>query len=442
MPKAAPEMSAIEVKRLRHPGRGRNVTFAVGGVSGLQLQITPTGARSWVLRTTVGRRRRDIGLGGYPDVTLAQARERARDAKEKIRQGIDPIEARKAIKAALVAAQRRGLTFDEAFRQYCDAKLMELGSDKDRVRWRSSIARYALPHIGDILVDDLNVQDMLRVLEPVWRSKTETASRVRARIEGILAWATVAGHRSGENPARWKGNLDALLPKPSRVAEKGNQPAVALDDMAAWFAALRQHGGTAARALEFLTLCAGRSGEVRGARWDEMDLSSMIWTIPASRMKAEREHRVPLTDAAAAIVEAMPRIEGSPYVFAAPRGGVLSDMTISAVMRRMQARAEANAESAGEDVIRAGWRDPRSGRHAVPHGLRSTFRDWVAERTNFPGEMAEVALAHKVANAVEAAYRRGDMVEKRRRMMGAWADFVSGAGAYSESTVVPFEAAR
>lgn len=425
MPRMVPEMSPLEVKRLVHPGRGRNAVIAVGGVSGLLLQLTPSGARSWILRTTIGNRRRDIGLGSYPDVPLGSARERAREAKEKIRKGIDPIEERKAIKSALAAAQRRGLTFAKAFEGYADAKLSELGSEADRIRWRSSIERYALPHIGPLLVGDLAVQDMLRVLEPIWAEKTETASRVRARMEAILSWATVAGHRSGDNPARWKGNLDTLLPRPSKVADKGNQPTIALDAAPAWFAALRQRTGTAARALEFLMLCASRSGEVRGATWDEFDLDASLWTIPAARMKADREHRVPLSTEAVAIVEAMP--ETSPYVFAAARGGMLSDMTLSAVMRRMQADAESQATKAGQDTGKAGWRDPRNGRPAVPHGLRSTFRDWVSERTEYPRDMAEMALAHAISNEVERAYRRGDMLERRRQMMADWAIFLGAS---------------
>jgi len=427
MPKMVPEMSPIEVKRLTHPGKGRNAMFAVGGVSGLHLQITPGGSRSWILRATVGAKRRDIGLGGYPDVTLAQARERAREAKEQIWRGIDPIEERKAVRAALAAAQKRGLTFADAFGKYAEAKLSELGSDTDRTRWKSSVERYALPHIGALLVNDLTVQDMLRVLEPVWHDKTETASRVRSRIEAILSWATVAGHRTGDNPARWRGNLDALLPKPGRIADKDNQPAVTLDEARPWFAALRQREGTGAKALTVLTLCASRSGEIRGMTWDEIDLDAGLWVIPAERMKMDREHRVPLTDPALAIIHAMPRLADTPFVFAAPRGGMLSDMTLSKVMRDMQERAVKAAEKSGADPDKAGWRDRRSGRPAVPHGLRSTFRDWAAERTDYPRDMAEIALAHKVGGEVERAYRRGDMIEKRRAMMTDWAKFLGVA---------------
>ncbi|WP_134679523.1 tyrosine-type recombinase/integrase [Paracoccus ravus] len=420
MPKLVPELSPIEVKRLSHPGAGRNnAMFAVGGVSGLYLQISPSGARSWILRTTIGSKRRDLGLGSYPDVGLAQARERAREAKDQVWRGIDPIEERKAARAALAASQKRGLTFAEAFNRYTAAKLTELATDKDRVRWRSSIERYALPHIGEMLVDDLAVQDVLRVLEPVWHNRTETASRVRGRIEAILSWATVAGHRTGDNPARWRGNLDQILPKPGRIMDKDNHGAIALDEARAWFSDLQKRDGIAARALEFLTLCASRSGEVRGATWDEIDAKAKIWTISAERMKAEREHRVPLTKQAMTLIEAAPKLADSPYIFAAPRGGQLSDMALSAVMRRMQE----HEEKAG----RKGWLDARSARPAVPHGLRSTFRDWAAERTDYPRDMAEIALAHTVGSDVERAYRRGDQMEKRRAMMADWAMFLGAA---------------
>lgn len=419
MPKVIEEISALDVKRLVHPGGKRNALLSVGGVPGLHLQITPSGGRSWILRATVGKLRRDIGLGGFPAVTLAQARDKARDARAKIESGIDPVEARKATKAALAAAQRRGLTFDAATKSYLETKLEGFRNAKHRQQWENTLATYAAPEIGKMLVQDIESQDVLRVLKPIWSDKTETASRVRGRIEAVLSWATVSGHRTGDNPARWAGNLKELLPAANKVAKSDNQPALALDDAASWFAALRQREGTGARALEFLALVAARSGEVRGARWAEIDLTKNIWSVPSDRMKMDREHRVALSADAVALLKALPRMEGNDLVFPALRGGELSDMTLSAVMRRMH-----EAEVA-ED--RPGFLDRASKRPAVPHGLRSTFRDWVAERTSYPGEMAEVALAHKISNAVEAAYRRGDMMEKRRAMMAAWAGFLGGA---------------
>ena len=412
MPRVSKELGALDVKRLEHPGRGRNVTFSVGGVSGLVLQITPNGGRTWLLRVLVGEKRREIGLGGYPGVTLAQARDRGREAREAIRRGIDPVEKRKAAKAALIASQRRGLTFANAMQSYLDAKLEAFSNAKHRAQWRSTLATYALPDLGGMLVSEIQVQDVLRVLTPIWSDKTETASRLRGRIEAVLSWATVAGHRAGDNPARWAGNFKELMPAASKVAKIGNQPALSLDDAPRWFAALRRRDGIGARALEFLALVAARSGEVRGALWSEIDLDRAMWTVPATRMKMSREHRVPLPPAAVALLLALPRFAGSDLVFPAPRGGQLSDMTLSAAMKRLH---EADVAAGG-----AGFNDRVAKRPAVPHGLRSTFRDWVAERTSYPGEMAEVALAHRIGSAVEAAYRRGDMIEKRRGMMAAW----------------------
>lgn len=412
MPKKARELSALEVKRLEHPGHRNNATFAVGGVDGLLMQVTPTGARSWLLRCKVGDKRRHIGLGGFPDVSLAQARERARAARELIWQGIDPIEHKRATTAALVATQKRGLTFERAMERFLEIKLTEFDNEKHRKQWRATLDGYAVPALGGMLVSDIGVADIQRTLDPIWTTKTETASRLRGRIEAVLAWATVAGHRDGDNPARWRGNLDAILAKPSRIAKTEHHPALALNDASMWFADLRGRIGAATRGLEFMAMTGARSGEVRGAVWSEIDLSARLWTIPANRMKADREHRVPLTDEAVTLLQALPRMEGSAFVFSAVRGGELSDAALSACMKRINA------------TRLNGYLDPRSGRPAVPHGLRSTFRDWAAERTDYPRDMAEIALAHTVGSAIERAYRRGDMVEKRRAMMASWGRFL------------------
>ena len=417
MPKVAEELTALDVKRLAHPGGKRNVLVSVGGVPGLHMQLTPRGGRSWVLRAKVGTLRRDIGLGGFPAVTLSQARDKAREARAKIEGGIDPVEERKAVKAALIAAQRRGLTFADAVDRCLAAKLDAFNNPKHRQQWENTLAAYAAPDLGKMLVQDITTQDVLRVLQPLWSDRTETASRLRGRIEAVLSWATVAGHRTGDNPARWAGNLKELLPAPSKVATEGNHPALELDDAPRWFTALQAREGFGARALEFLALTATRSQEVRGALWEEIDLDKALWVIPGNRMKMGKEHRVPLDARAVALLQALPRHEGNPLVFPAARGGKLSDMTLSATMKRMH---ESEIAKGG-----AGFIDRTSKRPAVPHGLRSTFRDWVAEKTTFPGEMAEVALAHRISNAVEASYRRGDMIEKRRRMMGDWADFIA-----------------
>ncbi|WP_412505790.1 tyrosine-type recombinase/integrase [Roseovarius sp. SYSU LYC5161] len=415
MPRKAKEMSAVEVRKIAHPGTGGNRNVAVGGVDGLLLQVTPTGARSWLLRITVKGKRRQIGLGSYPDVTLAQARERARGVKDMIWQGIDPL------------AEKRRLTFSQAMEKTLEARTAEFRNEKHKKQWRSTLDAYAVPVLGDMAVSDIGVSDVLRVLEPIWATKTETASRLRGRIEAVLSWATVGGHRTGDNPARWRGNLDAVLPKPGKVAKVKHNPALSLADAADWFTDLRKRDGMATRALEFVALTAARSGEVRGATWAEIDLDAAVWIIPAERMKAGKEHRVPLTQEAVALLKALPRMKGSDYVFPAARGGALSDMALSACMKRIHEARD------------GGYLDPRSGRPAVPHGLRSTFRDWAAERTEFERDMAEIALAHNVGSTVERAYRRGDMIEKRRQMMAAWARFLKGeAGA----KVVKMEAAR
>jgi integrase len=419
MPRIAGELSALNVKRLAHPGGKRNVLFSVGGVPGLHLQVSPKGGRSWVLRVMVGTLRRDIGLGGYPAVTLSQARDKARETRTKIESGVDPVAERKAVKAALVAAQRRGLTFADAVDKALAARLDAFKNAKHRQQWENTLTTYAMPELGKMMVHDITTQDVLRVLQPHWIDKTETASRLRGRIEAVLSWATVAGHRTGDNPARWLGNLKELLPAPSKVATEGNQPALMLDDAARWFTALQGREGFGARALELLALTATRSQEIRGALWDEIDLDKALWIIPGPRMKMDREHRVPLSGQAVALLCALPRLHDNPLVFPAARGGQLSDMTLSAAMKRMHATDVA----AGG----AGFVDRTSKRRAVPHGLRSTFRDWVAERTNYPGDMAEVALAHRISNTVEASYRRGDMIEKRRKMMDDWAGYLAGA---------------
>lgn len=411
MPKRAIEMRPAQIQNLKPRHNNRPTVYCVGGVTGLNIQVQPSGNKSWIMRIRIGGKRREMGLGAYPDTGLAAAREKARELRDKVANGADPVAERQAAKAAVVVEQARSITFNEAAKRFLLWKSEEFSNPKHAEQWRSTLATYASPVLGKMQVRDIDVNDVQRTLEPIWLIKTETASRLRGRIEGVLAWATVGGYRSGDNPARWGGNLDAVMPKPGKVTKGDNQPAVTLNDMPAWFAALRKREGLAARGLEFLTLCASRSGEVRGMTWDELDLEAGLWTIPAARMKAGREHRVPLSDAAVKLLKGLDRREDSPYVFPAVRGGMLSDMTLSAVMRRM------NEAEPGR------WVDRVSKRPAVPHGLRSTFRDWASEKTDFPRDMAEIALAHNVGSEVERAYRRGDMAEKRRSMMAEWADF-------------------
>lgn len=397
MPRKAKEMSALEVRNLTKPG-----LHFVGGVAGLALQVTESGARSWILRAQVGKKRRDMGLGGFPDVALAQAREEARAARTKIRAGVDPVEEARSARSALIAAQLSMLTFQQAAEAYIDAHKAAWKNEKHQKQWASTLEGYVYPKIGSVLVRDVDLPQVLAVLEPIWKTKTETASRLRGRVESVLDWATARGYREGLNPARWRGHLDKLLPRPSKVAKVEHHSALPVSELGSFMVALRRQVGLGARALEFAILTAARSGEVRGATWGEIDLEAAVWTIPAARMKASREHRVPLPPAAVMLLQALPRHAETQLVFVGSKGGPLSDMTLSAVVRRM-------------------------GAPCVPHGFRSTFRDWAAERTSYPSEMAEMALAHTINNKVEAAYRRGDMFEKRRRMMADWAKFCSAA---------------
>jgi integrase len=426
MPKRAREWGALDVKRASHSGKvSRNEWHAVGGVAGLLLQVTPGEAKSWILRIVIGGARRSIGLGAYPEIGLASARDKAREARAKIEAGIDPIEERKAARAALAAARRRNLVFSEATALWIEAKLSDR-PEKSRKAALSALQRHAFPEIGDMLVQDISAQDVLRALAPVWAEKPDTAVKLRSHIEATLTYATVAGHRTGDNPARWGGNLKELLTV-SR-GRSGNFPAVQLGQLASFWAELSQREGMGALALRFACLCASRSGEVRGATWEEIDLASGIWTIPAARMKAGAMHRVPLSHAAMDILRRVPRLQGAPWVFPSATGKKMSDMSVSAVMRRMQAHAEEAAMTKGQPIDKAGWRDQKTGRPAVPHGLRSSFRDWAAEK-GFDRDMAEIALAHQVGSEVERAYRRSDMLERRRAMMAAWADFLQGKDA-------------
>ena len=412
MPKLSKELGALEVKRLIKPG-----LHAVGGVAGLCLNVSHTGARSWILRTTVGHNRREIGLGAFPEISLAEARIAAKSIKQRIKEGFDPVEERRAARDALMAEQKRGISLADAYDIYITTKKFpELSNEKHRKQWRSTFNTYVAPHIGETKVHELTVVDIRQVLDPIWTSKTETASRIRGRLEEVLEWAKVSGHRDGENPARWQGNLKEMLAAPSKIKKEQHHPALTLPDAPKWFERLRMMSGTGSRALEFLTLTAARSGEVRGAVWSEFDLDHAIWIVPAERMKARRDHRIPLTARAINIIKSQPRMFGSEYVFTAPRGGMLSDMTLSATMRRMH--------EGQFKIDKKGFVDRVSGRPAVPHGLRSTFRDWTAERTSYPRDMAEMAIAHFVGTDVERAYRRGDMLEKRREMMLAWDNFL------------------
>jgi integrase len=393
MPKKARELTALDVKRITKPGR-----HTVGFIPGLMLVVKDTCAKSWILRTIIGNKRRNIGLGAYPEIPLTKARERAREARELISKGIDPIERRKAVRRAILASQNGRITFAEAARRCHEKKVSEFRNPKHAKQWIRSVEKYTFPIIGNMAVEDIELPHILKILEPIWTDKTETATRLRQRLEQIISWATISEYRKGDNPARWKGHLDAILPIPTKIKKVNHMRALPWKDMNPFMIELRKIEGMGARALELIILTACRSGEARFAVWDEIDLDNKIWTIPSERMKAGKEHKIPLVDDAIKLLRNLPRFEGSEYIFTAPRGGPLSDMTISAVCKRMKV-------------------------NAVPHGFRSTFRDWAAENTNFPREVAEMSLAHTIESAVEAAYRRGDLFRKRRKLMESWAAY-------------------
>lgn len=394
MAKIAKELTAMAVSKLKAEG-----AYAVGGVPGLQLQILGA-SRAWVLRFVLNDKRRRMGLGSYPAVSLAEARDRARLARSLIRSGIDPIDQRASNKETIVAAAAKSLTFAKAAEKFIAAHEDSWSNAKHRLQWVSTIGTYANPIIGQLPVAAIEQRHILQILNPIWRSKTETASRLRGRIEQVLNWAKVQGLRDGPNPARWRDHLDLLLPAPEKVSPVKHLAAVPLAEAKLMWQLICGTGGMGAQALQLQILTAGRSGEARGARWSELDLESAVWVIPKERMKAKREHRIPLPRQAVELLRKQPRIVGAELVFPSSRNTPLSDMTLTAVMRRLK-------------------------RTEVPHGWRSTFRDWVGDCTDYPSELAEIALAHSVGSKVEQAYRRGDMLEKRRPLMQEWADFLT-----------------
>jgi integrase len=387
------KLSALAVSRAKEPG------YYLDG-AGLYLQVSKTGTKNWIFQYTIAKRRREMGLGPLHTVTLAQARELAKACRASLLAGRDPLEERNATKLEAELERAKTVTFDHCAEQYIAAHRGSWKNAKHAAQWESTIATYASPIIGRLPVAAIDTALIVQVLQPIWIEKTETATRLRSRMENILDWATVSHFRKGENPARWRGHLDKLLAAPEKVARVAHHPALPWQQIGNFVAELRQREGTAARAVEFGILTAARSGEIRGARWDEIDLDSAIWTVPAERMKAGREHRVPLSTAALALLKSMPDL--GDYVFPGKRSGaMLSDMSLTAVLRRM-----------GRDDI-------------TVHGFRSTFRDWCAESVgnSFPREVCEHALAHSLPDKVEAAYRRGDLIEKRKLLMQVWADY-------------------
>lgn len=401
----ANRLTAATARTIKKPGQ-----YADG--NGLYLQVTDSSTRSWLFRYSHAGRQSSMGLGAYDLMSLADARQTVADLRKKVRQGIDPREERDRARRQAASDRAKKITFSEAVARFLPKKMAELSNAKHKQQWENTLSTYAEPVLGSLWVDEIDVQDVLAVLEPIWAEKNETATRLRSRVESVLDWATVAGFRQGENPAAWKGRLSALLPKPSAVSKVTHQPAISLQDLPRWWRALMHAEGQGALALRLLVLCAARSGEVRGARWSEINLSQKLWIVPAERMKAKREHRVPLSDQAMELIESLPHFVGSDLLFPNTKGTMMSDMTLSAVMRRL------HAAQVTQDGI--GWVDPGSLKPAVPHGLRSTFRSWAAE-TGVSHDLAEICLAHEVGNAVARAYKRTDMVERRRDVMDQWA---------------------
>lgn len=422
MARETKEMSALEVGRISAVGY-----HFVGGVSGLVFQVSKSGTKSWILRVLVGGKRREIGLGGFPDVTLAAAREAARINKEKIKNGIDPVAERQAARSTLAAAIASAMTFKQAALKYIEANEAGWKNAKHAAQWTATLETYAYPTIGNLQVAHIETSHVVSILEPIWNTKTETASRLRGRIESVLDWAKVRGYRKGENPAVWKGHLDHILPARAKVQKVKHHPALDYRNVGFFMAALKAVDGMGARALEFAILCASRSNEVRGATWAEIDEKGGVWIIPAERMKAEREHRVPLSPAAIALLKSLPRVDGKALIFPSAKNGALSDMTLTAVIRRMH---EASTKAGN-----AGWRD-NAGNVITAHGFRSTFRDWAGETTAYPREVIEHALAHQLKDKAEAAYQRGDLLDKRRRLMNDWANYCSVIAA-SAGNVTP-----
>lgn len=403
MARGTGRLTALKVEKTKEAGM-----YADGG--GLYLRVTPEGTKNWVLRYMLDRRARWMGLGPLALYSLAEARARALDARRKRHDGIDPIEARRAERARLRLDAAKAITFRQCAESHVAAHRAAWRNKKHAAQWSATLATYAYPVIGNLPVQAVDTALVLKVLEPIWTSKPETANRLRGRLESILDSAKVRRYRDGENPARWRGHLDKLLPARSKVRATEHHAALPYKELSGFLAELSAQDGVAARALEFLILTASRSGEVIGARWTEVDFLDKTWTVPLARMKAHREHRVPLSPRALTILEEMQtlRQHDSDETFIFPgrkKGAALSNMAFLMMLRRM-----------GRDELTA-------------HGFRATFKTWASERTSFQNEIIEASLAHATGNKVEQAYMRGDLFEKRRRLIAQWAAFATTAPA-------------
>ncbi len=390
-------LNALAVSRAKKPG-----LYADGG--GLCLQVTASGAKSWVLRYMLNGRARSMGLGSLNAVGLSDARELAREARRLRAAGIDPIDDRNNRRSGALLEEAKSKTFKDCATAFINAHKASWQNAKHVSQWTNTLTTYVYPVFGDFPVQGIDVSMVTRVIEPIWTEKTETAMRLRGRIEAVLDWATARGYRRGENPARWRGHLENLLPRGSKVRQVRHHAALPYSAIAEFMGVLRQQKGVAALAMEFAILTACRTGEVIGGRWSEIDIKASVWVIPAARMKGRKEHRVPLSDRALAVLEEMQGLrdgaDKAAFVFPGGKKGMpLSNMAMLQLLKRM-----------GRDDL-------------TTHGFRSTFRDWAAEQTSYPSEVAEMALAHAVGDKVEAAYRRGDLFEKRQRLMDEWATY-------------------
>ena len=401
------KLSAVEVAKAKGPA-------VLHDGRGLYLRVSPTGSKSWVFRFQLDGKRRDMGLGPFPDISLAEARGNASAHRKQRHEGIDPLDAKAAQRQAQRLSVAKGRTFREVAEEFIGRNEAGWRNAKHRQQWVNTLQTYAYPTLGELPVSAIDPGFVVQVLDPIWTEKPETASRVRGRIEAVLDAATVRGFRQGPNPAQWKGNLAHILPARAKVRKVARHAALPLDGMPGFLAALRGREGMSARALEYTILTVARTGEALGAKWGEIDLAAKVWTVPAERMKAGREHRVPLSDAALTVLEKVRPLalmrDGKPDptapVFPGPRRALpMSNMVLLMLLRRMK-----------RDDLTA-------------HGFRSTFSDWAAERTAYPREVVEMALAHTVENKVERAYRRDDLFDKRRRLMADWAGFCEAAPA-------------
>ena len=421
MPKKAKELSALSVAKIK--GNGRH---AVGGVNGLHLRIV-NDSRAWVLRVVVGQRfdengkqqlhRRDIGLGSYPEVSLAEARAKAHEMKAQIRNGNDPIKQKQDQLQALRIQKLRNRTFRECAQIVIANKSRELKNQKHIAQWSTTLETYIYPTLGDINIGTITKVDIAEVLRPIWIEKNETAKRIRGRIETIFDYAKAMEYFEGDNPAEWKGNLEPILGNLKQ--ESRPHPSLPYEQVAEFIQHLRQKKGISPKALEFAILTACRSGEIFGAKWQEIDFKNKVWIIPKERMKAEKEHRVPLSQQAINLLESIQdHTQAQDFIFPAPRTGeMLSDMSLTTLIKRM------HEQKLKEDGL--GYIDPKQNRIITTHGFRSTFRDWSADKTDYPREVCEHVLAHKLPDEVEAAYLRGAYLEKRKSLMADWAKFCS-----------------